>query len=315
MDRTSKHAVAIVALLSATVFGQTSSHAFDHGIELLGTVNGMHGQANCAVELSRLRGFGAEQQASCDMNGSFQFTRVPRGVYNLVVKVGAREYTEEVSLVSPLEQVEIQIPTRKPADGNGSTVSVAEMRMPDKAKDELQKANRALAKGKLDQADEYAQKALAMAPQFARAVTLRAVILMARKDFKSALQLTDSAAQMDPMLALTQVVRASALNSMGRAREAQAAAEQGVRLGASWQGHFELARALMTQRQFKQALGEITKAMAMAPPQFADLMLLRASALFNLKDVSGARDALAAFLKERPGDPRGTRMMAALNAR
>jgi tetratricopeptide (TPR) repeat protein len=177
------------------------------------------------------------------------------------------------------------------------------------------KANRELAEGKLDKADEYVQKALAMAPQFARAMTVKAVILMAKHDFPSALQLTEKAAKVDPMLGLTHVVMASALNGMGRAKEAQAAAEQGLRLDGSWQGHYELARAMMTQHHYKHALREITKAMAAGPPRFGELMLLWASALMNLRDVAGAREALAEFMKVRPGDPRGTRMMAVLNAK
>ncbi len=312
MQYSRKYAVLAV-LVSSLAFAQNPAQHFERDAELVGTVKVAAPNASCSVEISSLSSYSVSQRTLCDASGSFQFTQVPRGVYNLVVKSGTSEFTEELSLDGPREEVEVNIPRAQ--TGGGDMVSVAEMRIPEKAKKELHKAEEALAKREVDKADEHSQKALAMAPQFARAMTFRAVVMMARNDFGSALKYTEDSARIDPMLGLTQVVRASALNDVGRAKEAQAAAEQGLRLDGSWQAHYELARALLSQGHFRQALAEIAKVTAVSPPQMGELMLMRASALFNLKDMTGARDALAAFMKARPGDPRGTQMMARMNGR
>ena len=117
MHKSIKHALA-AALLSASVWGQTSARTFDDEIQLVGTVRGMPARTGCSVELSNVRGPAVSQQAMCGMDGSFQFVQVPRGVYNLVVKMGTNEYSEEVSLESPREQVEIDLPAARPRDGS-----------------------------------------------------------------------------------------------------------------------------------------------------------------------------------------------------
>jgi tetratricopeptide (TPR) repeat protein len=188
------------------------------------------------------------------------------------------------------------------------------MAIPSKAKDELQKAIQSFQHSDLGKANGYVAKALQVAPRFAEALTLQAVLQMAGNDFTSALQTLSRSATIDPKLPITHIVRASALNALGDARQAQAAAEEGIRLaGNSWQGHYELAKSLIGQQNFRQALPELDRAAQAAPSNFAELFLLRASAMFGLKDVNGARQNLREFTKLSPGDARSARMEQMLN--
>jgi tetratricopeptide (TPR) repeat protein len=282
-------------------------------VELHGTIREIPQKAVCTVELNPVQNLASIQRAICAVDGSFEFTRVQRGTYNLVVHVGTNQYSEEVQLLSTREDVEIQLPVRR--ESAESVVSMAELKVPEKANEELQKAHEAMAKGELEKADQYTARALNIAPEFPRAMTLRAVLMIAKQDFNSALQIANHAAGLDPNLAMTQFVRASAFNATGRPRDAQQAAEQGLRLEpGSWQGHLELARALMAQNQFAPALAEIDRAAAKAPPQMSDLLLMRASVLLALHDANGARQNLDQFSRLRPGDTRATKLQSMLEA-
>lgn len=292
---------------SLAAFSQAQQ--FGNDIEVVGTVHGFQQSSGCQVELSSVGSLPINQQAMCGKDGSFEFLSIPRGEYNLVVRSGTSEYTQQLSLMSPHEDVEIRVPSRVTSSSN--TVSVAEMRVPQKAREELEKANQAMQKGETAKADDYAKKALAKDPQFARALTLRAVLMLGRNQLASALQMVNTSVSIDPLVPTTQFVRASVLNAMGKAKEAQAAAEQGLRLSGSWQGHYELARALMGQGHFRQALAEINRAAGSAPSTFDSLPLLRASALLRVGDFSTAQTLLTEIIKKTPGNEPAVQLLQA----
>jgi tetratricopeptide (TPR) repeat protein len=310
MQKLCRCTVLVLFLFSIPVIAQMRGSSADES-ELFGRVIGLTDKTPCSVELNIAGATLPSERSICDSDGTFQFNRLERGVYKLVVNVGVDQYSEEVRVTSPREDVEVRLPSREQTHGNA--VSMVELQVPNKAKEELQKANEALVKGELNKADQHATEALEIAPRYARAMTLRAILMIAKQDFSTALRFANSAAAIDPMLPITQFVRASVYNSLGNPDQAQVAAEQGLRLDASWQGHFELARALMEKKDFKQALMEINRAAIKAPAQIADLFLMRASVLLHLKDVNGARENLNEFSKLRPGDARAEQLQSVIN--
>src|SRR3954463_13833925 len=262
MEKLCRCTVLVLLLFSIPVIAQVRGSSADES-ELFGRVVGLPERTACSVELNSVGSALPSERAMCDGDGTFQFNRLERGVYKLVVNVGVDQVSEEVRLMSPREDVEIRVPVQQQPHGNA--VSMVELQVPNKAKEELQKANEAMVKGELTKADQHATQALEIAPRFARALTLRAIVMIAKQDFNTALRFANSAAAIDPMLPITQFVRASVYNSLGNPNQAQVAAEQGLRLDGSWQGHFELARALMGKNEFKQALMEIDRAATKAP--------------------------------------------------
>lgn len=277
-----------------------SAAQIDDRVELVGTVRGVDGKA-CSIELSSIRSEITVKETLCDAAGEFHFMNVRRGTYNLVVHEGVNTYSQQLELVSPREEVEIKIPEQESSEGS---VSVAELKIPGKAKNELNKASELLAKGELDKADQHATKALEIAPKYARAMTMRAVVMTARRQYQPALAMLDQSSAIDPMLPITEYVRASILNSLGRPKDAEMAAQQGLRLDGSWQGHYEMARALAMQSNFEKALEEINHATRTAPPHFEPVALLHASLLAKLNNVQAARQVLQALPRqERDSGP------------
>jgi len=286
---------------------------FNRTVDLEGVVRGAPDSANCSVELNNISSHLPVQQAVCGTDGSFRFMDVGRGNYQLVVRTDLRSYAEEIDLRAPREDVEINLP--KPQESSEGSVSVAELRIPDKAKDELKKADEALAKGDLAKADQHAVRALQIAPRYARAMTARAVVMCANNDFNSALKMLDESEGIDAMLPLTKVVRASVLNALGRPEEAEKAAEQALRLAGTWQAHFELAEALAMQRQFEKALVEVNRATSLTPPKFTGLALLHATVLVDLHNVKAARDILLALPKKQRESGPVAQLLANLDQR
>jgi Flp pilus assembly protein TadD len=142
---------------------------------------------------------------------------------------------------------------------------------------------------------------------------MRAVVMLANRELDSALQTANQSMSIDPTLAMTQFVRASVLNLMGNAREAELAAEQGLRLSPSWQGHFEIAKAMATQQRFHEALAELDKAASSAPKDTSEIFLVRTAVLIQLQDFAGAQTNLHEFMKLKPGDPRAHDMQVFLD--
>jgi tetratricopeptide (TPR) repeat protein len=276
-------------------------------VVLYGIVRGIPPNTTCMAEISGLKTAMTRQIAICGSDGSFEFKDLERGTYTLLMHLGTDEFSQTVFLVSSREEIEVQVPQRAstgPSRGPEQTVSASELRIPDKAKRELEIAEQLLQQGKLSKADQHLVEALQIAPRFARAMTMRAVVMLANRDLNSALQTVDAAISLDPTLAMTQFVRASVLNQMGYPREAELAAEQGLRLSPSWQGHFELAKAMSTQRRFHEALAELNIAGSAAPKDTSEIFLVRAAVLLQLQDFAGAQTNLNEFTKLSPGDAR-----------
>jgi tetratricopeptide (TPR) repeat protein len=301
-----------LVLLSWYSFAQVRSTKKD--IHVDGTVAGLPAGSLCSIELTSDDLIDALPSVPCFGN-TFQINDVRPGDYNLVVHYGIQQYSQEVTLMLPREELRIEIPQRKQASSEAA-VSVSQMEVPKKAKQELQKAIQSLNHADFNKATQHVLAALRVAPTFAKALTIEGVLEMAKQDFGSALQTLNHAAALDPMLPMTQFARASVLNSMGHARQAEMAAEEGLRLGGdSWQGHYELARSLYAQREVQESLLEINRAATGAPKHFAEIYLLKASVLFDLSDTKGARENLNHFTGMQPGDTRSARLQQLLDGK
>lgn len=298
-------------LCSAAAFAQFQD---SDRSELSGTIVDLPKDAICTVELTSREHLASYLSTPCEADGTFEFNDLRRGTYTIMVHVGTDSFSDQVMVMLPREQVQVQFPKFASANPGGSgTVSVAELQIPDKAKEELDKANKSLAQGDLKEAEEHVNKSLEAAPRYARAMTVQAAIMLIKKDYPSALQLLNTSAEIDASNQMTHIERAAALNALGRSHEAQLAAEQSLRLGDLWQGHLELAKALIGQKMYRQALTELNEAQGSTQNSVADLFLMRASVLFHLRDYDQAQVNLDAFEKLSPNDARIAPLQTLLN--
>jgi Tfp pilus assembly protein PilF len=140
------------------------------------------------------------------------------------------------------------------APGSSATISLAEMNVPDKARDELQKGMEAFAKGDMEKAQQRYEKAISIYPQYARAYAAEGIIAAKSGDR----------------------VRAKTLFS--RAIDAD---ETFV------PAYLDLARADFQEKNYAEAEARLRKAMTLNP-SIPDVLALLASAEYMNKEYEGA---------------------------
>ncbi|PYY15923.1 MAG: hypothetical protein DMG61_05825 [Acidobacteria bacterium] len=239
-------------------------------------------------------------------SGVFDFGSLPSSSYEVVATSGLAEARERVGLDGALG-VKIRLSTTNAAaaqaDGK-ATVSVAEYKVPQKARDAFHKAEVALSKNRSEEAGKYLAKALDIFPDYAPALTLRGVLALDGANVNAAIEDFDRAIHSDPGFALAYTAMTAALNQLNRFDDALRSAERATTLAPrSWQTYFEMAKAYVGKADYQHALQQLARAQSLSPAEYAPIHLVRAHAMLALKDYSNAMNELQAFLKLAPQDP------------
>lgn len=238
-------------------------------------------------------------------SGRFEFTRVAAGTYQIVATWGLQQASERVDASSFSNMVSIRMQgSGKPADGvEGDSISIAQYRVPAKAREAYRKAHSALEKGKLDDASKHLAKALEICPNYAEALTLRGILELNRQDSQAAVADLDKAIQADANYAMAYMVMGSALNMQSKFDEAIRALQRGESLAPNyWQAHFEMGKSYIGKADYPAALRQLERAESLAPEEYPLIYLLRAHALLSMKQFPEAMTALQAYLQK---DPKG----------
>jgi predicted Zn-dependent protease len=238
-------------------------------------------------------------------SGRFEFTRVAAGTYQIVATSGLQQASERVDASSFSNMVSIRMQgSGKPADGvEGDSISIAQYRVPAKAREAYRKAHSALEKGKLDDASKHLAKALEICPNYAEALTLRGILELNRQDSQAAVADLDKAIKADANYAMAYMVMGSALNMQSKFDEAIRALQRGESLAPNyWQAHFEMGKSYIGKADYPAALRQLERAESLAPEEYALIYLLRAHALLSMKQFPEAMTALQAYLQK---DPKG----------
>ena len=237
--------------------------------------------------------------------GGFEFSLVASGTYLVVATSGALQAMERVDASGWSNVVNLQMPTGNPGDGiGGNSISVAQYKVPAKARDEYRKGEDLFAKGKLDEANKHLAKALEICPNFADALTLRAVLKLNQKDVDGAITDLDQAVHVDANYAMAYMVLGAAFNHQAKFDEALRALERGESLSPnSWQTHFEMGKAYVGKKDYPQALHQFEVAQGMTPTEYPVIQLFRAHVLFDMKEYSRAAEAAQAYLLKEPQGP------------
>jgi predicted Zn-dependent protease len=242
------------------------------------------------------------------MGGTFEFRQVPQGIYEVVASSGTQRVEERVESTSMHSMVDLQMPSAAnaaPNDGlDRRSVSVAQYRVSQAARDELRKAREATVKDKTDEAQKHLTKALDLSPNFADALTLRAIFKLDAKDVDSAIEDLDNAIKSDPNCAMAYMAMGSAYNMQGKFDDALRTLQRGQSLQPdAWQSYFEMGRAYAGKKDFEDALHALDRAQSMAPPEFSTIHLVRAHVLLGLNRYGDAAADLEAYLNRNPNGP------------
>ena len=249
--------------------------------------------------------------------GNFEFDNLPSTSYNVVVSQGLAESTEHVMAAEAGANLRIRLNTADAAaahaDGN-ATVSVAEYKVPQKARDALHKAEVALAKNRLDDASKEVAKALQIYPHYAPALTLHGVLALDHGQAQVAVDDFDHAIHSDPSFALAYTGMAAAMNELGKFEDAARSADRAIALAPNaWQSYFEMAKACMGKQDYRGALTQLDKSQQFLLNDFPPLHLVRADAMIAIHNYGAAAGELQAFLKLAPQDPNAGKARQALD--
>ncbi|MGH9524871.1 MAG: tetratricopeptide repeat protein [Terriglobales bacterium] len=246
--------------------------------------------------------------------GSFSLDNIAPGHYEVRGTSGLQEASQRVDL-DPLGRNDVTLRISGPVAGDNSgaaTVSMYELRVPEKAKKEYEKASEAFKKQKLDDARQHCEKALKADPTYSRALSLGALLDVLGNNLGSAQQQAEQSVKSDPGYGMGYVVLGAIYNSLQRYNDAAMTLDHAMPLVPnSWQAHFEMSRALLGKGEYRQALQQIDRALQGAPENYAPAHLVRAHVLLGLKAYD---DAVSELEKCIGADPNGANSAVARRA-
>ena len=271
---------------------------------LSGTVvslTGDHPLGNVKIDLTEGATGRPVSTTYTDNAGSFVFSGVPSGAYQITATAGLVQVSDRIDLSATAAPITLRIPDRQnAADRPGSdpnTVSVAQMKIPEKARAELAKAQELSSKGKVEDAQKHLAKSLEIAPDFAEALTLRAVMRLSN-DLTGAEADLQHAIKVDGNYAMAYTVLGAALNVQGKFDQALNTLNRAIALAPmAWQNFYEMAKAYDATAKYQEGLQHVQKAFSLSGEVFPPMLLLRAHCLMGMHQFGDAATDLEAFLK------------------
>ena len=307
------HVLGFLLILAASVLpgvGQTRPNS-RATYSIAGSVSddtGQHRMENIRVDLKQVTGVPVNTTFTRG-NGEFEFTGLPNGEY--VIDVAVKDY-EPVQLrvtISGLGRREMNIFLTRPAtvvnSNSGASISAHELSVPSKAHEEYVKGLN-LMYGKSDYRGAIVQ--------FQRAIKdFRSFYEAYAQEGNAYLRLGEMASAEEAMRKSVDLssgqysnalfMLAAFLTEAKRYSEAVTFARQGIAVDdSSWQGPFELARALLGLQQMEEAEKSAIQARNMKPDN-PPVYLLLANILIQRRDYPALLKDLDAYLKLVPSGP------------
>jgi tetratricopeptide (TPR) repeat protein len=239
-------------------------------------------------------------------NGGFVLNSVPAGEYE--IRVSAENVRSESNLhMDPggLNGIQINLPSAKPGTGESKdSVALSELQAPEKARKELDKARERFGQQRYDEAEQHADAALRIWPDYPAALSMRGVLLIRKGETQAAIGVLQHALTFDPMCVTCYVALADIFNNQQQFADARRTVEQALKSAPSaWQLHFELGKALTGMGDFQGALKEFTRAQESAPARFEDIHFMVGWVAASLGSLQRAELELTEFLKAKVKGP------------
>ncbi len=188
--------------------------------------------------------------------------------------------------------------TRSQPQAKNNELAEAVSSVSPKALQSYRQAIQELHHGQAVAAEKDACRAMQLDPNFADAEALAATATLAQKQFVRARDEASRAVQRNAADEKAWVILATADNYLGRYAEAvEALGHVRQQDQATWQVAYQWGRAEAGQEHAQAALDWSNRAALSAPPDFAPLHLLHASALLAAGRYARAADELGAYLQ------------------
>ena len=286
---------------------------------LSGRVTGADGKpaAGVRIEVRDARSAMVVDTTSTKQDGRFEVNSLRAGSYEVVAQAGPSDVRSYVTAQFGEYSVDLRLPANT-APGYGSTVSIAAMMVPVKARDAYNRARQGFAAGKPERAQKDLDRALQLYPHFAEALTMRGIIEMQGSQVQAAQQDLEEAIRNDGNYGPAYTVLGAIYNAQGRFDDALRTLDYGTAVSPGiWQTYFELAKASMGKKQYQEGLQFAARAEQLSGNGVALLHLLKANAMIPLKLYEDAKRELEAYLRQEPNGKeaeRAHRCLAELQA-
>lgn len=290
---------------NSDVFGNpTGMSAGSHLYTLSGMVRTNDGQPakEARVEVTDLRTGQIAASAYTNSGGAFEVPNLNRGSYEVVAQLGLAEIRERVSVDGSDSTLALRLPPVAAASkaGDHYSVSVAQMKVPEKARKAFNNAESAVKKQKLEDAQKNLAEALSIYPGYAEALTLRGILKLDAGQADAARADLEQAVDSDNNYSMGYIALGACYNMLTRWDDALRVLDRAVGLSpTSWQGYFEMGKSLIGKADYEAALRQLNRAEDMHP-KYPLLHLVKAHALLGLKNYAEAMSELEAYLEKEP---------------
>jgi tetratricopeptide (TPR) repeat protein len=236
-------------------------------------------------------------------NGKASFI-VATGDYTLTADAsGYKSAQKDISLSMAITDEEEIFLVRDSAANEAAGVPGKPILAP-KAKEEFDKALKALNDNKLDQAEKDLDEAAKLAPNHPDVLYLQGVVYLRKGNFAKAQTALETASQLDPNNARALSALGMAYADEGKYQQALPVLQHSLQLEpGAWDAHWTLARAYYHNAQYDDALKESQQALDGSHGAAPDIELLLAQSLTAVGRYEDAAEALRSFLKNHPKDP------------
>lgn len=233
-------------------------------------------------------------------NRNFEAFNLRPGVYEVLAIDGTNEAREQVTFRGGTTNVSLRLP--RPAAPKKGTVSIAELKTPEKARHLTEKARTELGKKHMQDAQKDIDSALAIAPDYADALTLRAVLKLDASQPQLAMEDLDHAVKADPSYGPEYLVLGALFNQLGRFDEALRSLDRSsIYDPNSWQCAFEMSKSWLGKHNYEHALQQANRAQTLSGKQIqGPIHLLRGYALMGENQLAQASSEFEAYLAAEP---------------
>jgi tetratricopeptide (TPR) repeat protein len=246
--------------------------------------------------------------------GSADFMVMSGGIYRVQVSGQGVETTTADVRIPAGQQFYMQTVNVKPsaptneqheAQGSSATISIAEMNVPDKARDELQKGMEAFSKGDMEKAQQRLDKAISIYPKYARAYATEGIIAIKSGDRVKAKALFSKAIEVDDTFVPGYLYLARLEFQDKNYRETESLLRKLMALNPSVPDAVALlASAEYMNKEYDKALADARRTHTLPNhEQFADVHLLAGKILEMENQAQAAIVEYQLFLKESPNSP------------
>ena len=235
----------------------------------------------------------------------FDIPCVPPGSYRMTAKLGTVEATEDIILgEGGNDAVILRLPTEAPAGATSSaSVSVAQLKVPEKALKLLQKAREKLVSKDVAAALQKVNEAIKVDVNFSAAYELRGVLDLAQQHTAEAIADLDHAVKLDSGNAMARVVLGAAFNASKRFADAVHALEAAAPLTSNaWQLHYELGKAYAGVGRYRESLASLNRALKLNP-KYSPIRYARGALLMHTGHYQDAAADLNQYLHDAPNGP------------